>query len=77
MSGFGRLRRDFNVNLPDLLIEDPKKFALPVARQIMLIDRHLSKKEHICRPVKIDLQVAGRRLLYDLTTMRLLLEQQI
>lgn len=76
VSGFGRLKRDFMVNLPELLAAQSDQLALPVARQIMLLDRSLPKKEHVCKPVKIDIRVAGMRRVYDLVTLEVMLDQQ-
>lgn len=76
VSGFGRLKREFMVNLPELLVAKSDTLALPVAQQIMWLDRTLPKKEHVCKPVKIDIRVAGMRRVYDLVTLEVMFDQR-
>jgi hypothetical protein len=77
VSGFGRVRRDFVVDEPDVLAVNAEQFANDVARQIMLIDRTLPKREENCRPVKIDILGAGVRRVYELDTFKVVLEEPL
>lgn len=77
VSGFGRVRRDFTVNHPDLLANNPKKLARKIAKQIMLLDRDLPKKEHLCQAVMVDIIGAGHRRVYDMASFDILLQQQL
>jgi hypothetical protein len=77
VSGFGRIRRDFLVDTPDDLANHPRELAHAVAGQIMLLDARLPKKEHLCRPVKIDILGAGHRRIYDLETFDIVLQQKL
>lgn len=77
VSGFGRVRRDFVVDYPDILANDMLAHANQIARQIMLIDPTLPKKETNCCPVKIDIVVDGFRRIFEYGTLRILFEQQL
>ena len=76
VSGFGRLRRDFVVDEPEFLALNAKSLGIQVAQQVMLLDRTLPKKEHVCIPVQIDIRGAGMRQVYDLRTFEMLLNQK-
>jgi hypothetical protein len=76
VSGFGRLRRDFIVDLPNDLLQAPRRFATDVAQQIMLIDPTLPKREALCRPVLMDIAFGGQKRVLDMATMELQLDQR-
>jgi len=75
VSGFGRLRRDFVVDEPELLALNAKSLGNQIAQQVMLLDSTLPKKEHICIPVQIDIRGAGMRQVYDLRTFETIFSQ--
>jgi hypothetical protein len=77
VDGFGELKRDFLVDDLELLQKQPKKLAPIIARQIMLIDQSLPKREAICAPTRIDIVGHNRRLVYDLPTFHLVLDQPL
>jgi hypothetical protein len=77
VDGFGELKRDFLVDDLLLLQQQPKKLAPVVARQIMLLDKTLPKREAICSPTRIDIVGPGRRLVYDLPTFNVVLDQAL
>lgn len=77
VSGFGLIQRHFLVDDRDLLVNNVKSFAMKVARQIILIDPSLPKREIICQPARIDIIGTQLRRVLDLPTFRLLLEQPL
>lgn len=77
VSGFGRLRRDFVVNHPDKLFDEAVDLARGVARQVMILDHTLPKKISNCRPVKIDIRSGGKRRVYNLDTLQLIVEDRL
>lgn len=77
VSGFGKIQRDFLVNDRELLLQNPKRHALNVAKQIMLLDVSIPKRLAICQPVQIDIRGQDQRRVYELPTFSLVLEETL
>ncbi len=75
VSGFGKIQRHFLVDDLLYLEKHPKRLAMAVARQIMLLDPTLPKREDICQPTRIDIVGNDMRRVYDLPTLHLTLAQ--
>jgi len=77
VSGFGIQKRDFMVDLPELLEQPTKELVHDVFRQIAILDKTLPKKEINCRPVNIDLMVGNTRRVYRFEDFEPLLVQSL
>jgi hypothetical protein len=75
--GFGEQQRDFLVDDIELLTRQPKQLAEVVAKQIMLLDKTLPKREAICKPTRIDIVGPQLRQVYELPTFKLVLRQTL
>lgn len=75
--GQGIVKRDFMVDIPELLEEPTKSLVDEVLYQIIVLDNSLPNELIHCRPVNIDIMVGQTRRIFRYADFTTLLEQKL